>query len=293
MDPSRSFHQFNDLPKELRNSIWEYHFQSHRLHVVHPGPQSENINSMKEVLSYSCTILDPATNIIIKDARPPSPAINREALEVFQWCKRKWTPITFTKDLPESVTSGRGRLPPQFAQLASTKINLPKVNDRPIYVDWSRDLLYICAAHSEQAFWSLRSTPWRGDVRSLALLVPHTGFAGAIPFGASAPIREVLECMSGLEELFIVFIPHEGTKHSPTTSENIAKLKRDMHGFVPYVSYLKEAGLATSLMLYNRAAMSINKAMSDAPKKIKIEKVVDVDYLTTPFGHYKRNVRVP
>ncbi|KAI1210785.1 uncharacterized protein F4807DRAFT_459625 [Annulohypoxylon truncatum] len=297
MEPARGFRRFNDLPKELRILIWEYHFQAHRIHVVHPAPESEKINPMKEVLVYSCTILDPATNLIIEDRRPPSPLVNREALEVFLWCKRVWTPITFNKDLAESVTANRGRVPPQFVHLAG-KRDIPKVQERPVYIDWSRDILYICASHTEQTFWSLRSTPWRNEVRKLALLIPHVGFAGAIPFGPSAPIREVLDYMHGVEELFIVLIPQAGTAQSATAQsatarEAIARLPRDVHGFVPYVNYLKEAGLAKNHMLYNRTAMLIRDAMASAPRKIKIERVVDVDYITTPFGYYERKPRSP
>ncbi|KAI1454773.1 hypothetical protein F4805DRAFT_438369 [Annulohypoxylon moriforme] len=295
MEPREGFPFFNDLPKELRILIWKYYFESHRLHVVHPAPECEDVNPAKKVLSYSCTVIDPATNVIIENARPPSPLINHEAHEVFQRCKRTWTPITFSNDFARSMTSSRGRLPPQFAKLASNHVEQIR-DERPIYIDFSRDMLYICAMHTEQAFWLLRSTAWRNEVRRLAVLVPHTGFAGAIPFGPSAPVREVLDYMQGLEELFIVLIPQAGKAdiiHSPNTSEAIARLRRDINGFVPYLDYVKEAGLASNHTLYTRTSMLIRKAMTGAPREIKIERVVDVDYVTSPFGYYERKPRLP
>ncbi|KAI2463334.1 hypothetical protein F4781DRAFT_126636 [Annulohypoxylon bovei var. microspora] len=292
-----TFHLFNELPKELRLLIWEYHFESHRVHVVHPAPENENINAKKEVLSYRCTVLDPATNVIVEDARPPSPLVNREAHEVLDSCKRAWIPITFNKDLAESMTLAGSGVPPPFSRLVAsqsvTRRGRPEAQERPVYVDWGRDMLYICASHTEQAFWSLCSAPWRGDVQKLALLVPQSGFHGAIPFGPTAVTRGVFHFMQGLEELFVVLIPQAGTTHSDDTSKALAGLHRDIHGFVPYVKYLKEAGLATNHMLYNRTAMLLREATSSAPRKVKLERVVDVDYLTGPFGHYRRNVRLP
>ncbi|KAI0901090.1 hypothetical protein F4806DRAFT_180618 [Annulohypoxylon nitens] len=292
MESTPKFHLFKDLPKELRILIWEYYFDSHRLHVVHPSPESKSINAAKEALTYTCTVLEPPTNVIIENGLPPSPLISREALDIFLWSKRKWTPITFSKDFSESVASSRTRLPHSFGYL-SAKRSGPRPEERPAYVDWSRDMLYICTSHSEQAFWSLRSAPWRSEIRKLALLVPHVGFAGAIPFGPSAPIREVLDYMLGLEELFIVLIPQAGTLHSPSTNQAIAGIRRDMYGFVPYLSYLKEAGLATNHMLYNRTCMLIREAMASAPRKTKLERVVDVDCLTVPYGYYERKTYPP
>ncbi|KAI1089969.1 hypothetical protein F5B19DRAFT_352417 [Rostrohypoxylon terebratum] len=292
MESTPKFHLFKDLPKELRILIWEFYFESPRLHVIHPAPESESVNAAKEALTYICTVLEPPTNVIIQNALPPSPLISREAHEVFLWSKRTWTPISFSKDFSESVASSRTRLPHSFGYL-TTKRSGPRPDERPVYVDWSRDMLYICTTHSEQAFWSLRSIPWRSEIRKLALLVPHIGLAGAIPFGPSAPIREVLDYMLGLEELFIVLIPQAGTHRSPAASEAIAGIRRDIYGFVPYRIYLNKAGIATNHMLYNRTFMLIQEAMAGAPRKTKLERVVDVDCLTVPYGYYERKTYLP
>ncbi|KAI1403528.1 hypothetical protein F4819DRAFT_219851 [Hypoxylon fuscum] len=285
-----TFECFNDLPKELRILIWEYHFESARLHVVHPAPESQNRNPKREVLLFQCTILDSATNLVILDGRPPSSLINREAHAVAISCKRAWTPVRFGKDVAESVASGRARVPLQFAMINSSGSGSEQrdVQAGPIYVDWDRDMLYLCVAHAEQAFWSLRSVPWRDRVRKLAVLVPQSEFDRAIPFGPTDPIREVLESTAELEELLVVLVPQAGVP--ATASAPMTGLPRDTFGFVPYVEYLKEAGLASNHILYARTAMSFREALAGLPRRISLKRVVDVDYQTCAFGNYRRSL---
>ncbi|KAI1411240.1 hypothetical protein F5Y13DRAFT_64489 [Hypoxylon sp. FL1857] len=290
-----TFSCFNDLPKELRILIWEYHFESARLLVVHPAPESQNRNPKREVLLFDCTVLDSATNLVILDARPPSTLINREARAVAVSRKRVWTPVKFGRDLAESVVSGRARVPLQFALITGSGLvtegdDATQAQASPVYVDWDRDLLYLCVSHAEQAFWSLRSVPWRDRVRKLAVLVPQSEFDRAIPFGPTDPIREVLEFMIELEELLIVLVPQTDVIAAGTTTPaSLSGLSRDKFGFVPYVEYLKEAGLASNHILYARTAMSFREALAGLPRRIKLERVVDVDYVTCAFGYYRRN----
>ncbi|KAI4870545.1 hypothetical protein F4820DRAFT_442831 [Hypoxylon rubiginosum] len=295
-----SFDCFNDLPKELRILIWEYHFESARLHVVHPAPESENRNPKREVLIFQCTVLDSATNLVILDGRPPSILINHEAYSVAASRRRVWTPVRFGKDLAESVTSGRAaRVPLQWPVPSVSGLLTAERNARPIhpvYVDFDRDMLYLCVAHAEQAFWSLRSVPWRDRLRKLAVLVPQSEFDRAIPFGPTDPIREVLDSTSDLEELLVVLVPQPGVVGgggAPASPAAMAGLSRDEFGFVPYVDYLQEAGLASNHILYARTAMSFKEALGGLRRKIKLRRVVDVDYLTSAFGYYRRRILSP
>ncbi|KAF3071055.1 hypothetical protein GL218_00503 [Daldinia childiae] len=296
MTSLKTFECFNNLPKELRILIWEYHFESARIHVIHPSPESQMRNPKREVLLFCCTVLDSATNLVILDERPPSPLINHEAYDIALSCKRIWTPVIFGKDLADSVTSGRARVPLQFAISLGTNIydeyNDTRQQARPVYVDWERDMLYLCVSNAEQAFWSMRSVPWRDSVRKLAVLVPQSEFDRAIPFGPTDPIREVLESMTELEELFVVLVPQADVLVPVTapTSKALTSLSRDEFGFVPYVEYLKRAGLASNHILYARTAMSFREALVDLPKKIKLKRVVDVDCLTCSFGYYRRSL---
>ncbi|KAI1106468.1 hypothetical protein F4804DRAFT_30392 [Jackrogersella minutella] len=287
-----TFSCFNDLPTELRLMIWKFYFGSARLHVVHPAPESEHTDPMKEVLSYCCTVLDPLTNFVFQDAHPPSPLISREARDVFLSLNRAWDPVRFGSDTSESVIS---HLPDQFNWLdhfadllSSFQRTERNASERPVYVDWGRDMLYICDPQTEQAVWALRNAPWRRNVRRLAFLVAQNEFSGAILFGPFAPIREILEVMTGLKELFVVLIPQTET----AASAGVAGLPRDAFGFVPYANYLKVAGLAADHMWYNRAASIIRKAMNSMPKQIKLERVVDVDFLAGSFGRYQRRAHL-
>ncbi|KAI1136818.1 hypothetical protein F5Y05DRAFT_104714 [Hypoxylon sp. FL0543] len=288
----KSFECFNSLPKELRILIWEYHFESSRLLVVHPAPESQNRNPKREVLLFRCTVLDSATNLVIQDALPLSPLINREAHAVAVSCKRVWTPVQFGKDLAESVVSGRGRTPLHFSPINGTgqvaEDDIKQAHVRPVYVDWNRDMLYLCVSHAEQAFWSLRSVPWRNRIQKLAVVVPQSEFDRAIPFGPTDPIREVLECLKGLQQLLVVLVPQTGVVVPGATPTAVTGLPRDTFGFVPYVNYLKEAGLASNHMLYTRTAMSFREAIAGLPRTVKLERVVDVDYLASDYGHYRR-----
>ncbi|KAI1476511.1 hypothetical protein F4774DRAFT_235328 [Daldinia eschscholtzii] len=292
-----TFECFNSLPKELRILIWEYHFESARIHVIHPSPESHLRNPKREVLLFHCTVLDSATNLVIPDGRPPSPLINHEAYNIALSCRRIWTPVIFSKDLADSVTSGRARVPLQFGLTVGSSL-LADFNDtrpqaRPVYVDWERDMLYLCVSNAEQAFWSMRSVPWRDRVRKLAVLVPQSEFDRAIPFGPTDPIREVLESMAELEELFVVLVPQVDVLVPVTatpSSKVLTGLSRDGFGFVPYVEYLKKAGLASNHILYARTAMSFREAIVDLPRKIRLKRVVDVDCLTCSFGYYRRSL---
>ncbi|KAI1644142.1 uncharacterized protein F4817DRAFT_347799 [Daldinia loculata] len=296
MTSLNTFECFNHLPKELRILIWEYHFESARIHVIHPSPESQMRNPKREVLLFCCTVLDSATNLVILDERPPSPLINHEAYDIALSCKRIWTPVIFGKDLADSVTSGRARVPLQFALTLASNVpdecNDTRPQARPVYVDWDRDMLYLCVSNAEQAFWSMRSVPWRDSVRKLAVLVPQSEFDRAIPFGPTDPIREVLESMTELEELFVVLVPQADVLVPVTTptSKVLTGLSRDEFGFVPYVEYLKKAGLASNHILYARTAMSFREALVDLPRKIKLKRVVDVDCLTCSFGYYRRSL---
>ncbi|OTB01024.1 hypothetical protein M426DRAFT_224640 [Hypoxylon sp. CI-4A] len=299
---SSTFKCFNNLPKELRLLIWEYHFESARLHVVHPAPESQSRNPKREVLLFRCTILDSATNLVMVDGRPPSSLINREAHHVALSCKRAWTPVRFGKDLAESV-SQRTRI---TANIVANNNNNNNNNmaagftehsddeqSPPVYVDWDRDMLYLCVSHAEQAFWSLRTVRWRDRVQKLAVLVPQSEFDRAIPFGPTDPIREVLESLVELEELLVVLVPLADVMLPAAAAAAAAPLpirglSRDAFGFVPYVDYLKKAGLADNHIMYARTAMSFREALSGLPKRIRLERVVDVDCLTCAFSYSRR-----
>ncbi|KAI0181602.1 hypothetical protein GGR52DRAFT_525263 [Hypoxylon sp. FL1284] len=282
-----SFELFGRLPKELRILIWEYHFQGARLHVLHPAPESENRNPKREVLAFDCTVLDSATNLVL-DGSPPSTSINREAHWVATTCRRVWTPVSFGKDVADSASSTRVlRMPLQWTgPLLAAGRGTKEV--RPVYVDFEHDMLYLCVAHAEQAFWSLRAVPWRDRLRKLAVLVPQSEFERSIPFGPTDPICEVLDATVGLEELLVVLIPNAAAALRP--SAGMAHLPRDAFGFVPYVDYLQQAGLASNHILYARTAMSFREALGSLRRKIKLRRVVDVDYITCPFGHYRRRL---
>ncbi|KAI6085596.1 hypothetical protein F4821DRAFT_240108 [Hypoxylon rubiginosum] len=292
-----SFECFNELPKELRLLIWEYHFESARLHVVHPAPESENRNPKREVLIFHTTVLDSATNLVILDGLPPSTLINHEAYSVAASRRRVWTPVRFGKDLADSVASSRAaRIPihwpvggaTNYATVEEISADRSGQQMHPVYVDFSRDMLYLCVAHAEQAFWSLRSVSWRERLRKLAVLVPQSEFDRAIPFGPTDPIREVLESTYELEELLVVLVPQPPFVGSRALAAKTAGLPRDEFGFVPYVDYLQEAGLASNHILYTRTAMSFKEAIGGLRRKIKLRRVVDVDYLTCAFGYYER-----
>ncbi|OTA55214.1 hypothetical protein K449DRAFT_438764 [Hypoxylon sp. EC38] len=287
-----TFEFFNKLPKELRILIWEYHFESARLHVVHPAPESRNKDPKREVLTFKCTVLDSATNLIL-DARPPTPLINHEAYDVALSCKRVWSPIEFGKDIYESVVSNRSRGPLQFALGTGpglvTEGDITHAQQSPIYVDWERDMLYLCVSYAEQAFWSLRFVPWRTRVQKLAVVVPQSEFDRAIPFGPTDPIREVIDFLVRLKELLVVLVPQSDVIVPGKTSATVTGLSRDAFGFVPYVDYLQQASLGINHILYTRTAMSFREAIAGVPRKIKLERVVDVDYVNGPFGYYQRS----
>ncbi|KAI0098604.1 hypothetical protein F4776DRAFT_650419 [Hypoxylon sp. NC0597] len=287
-----TFESFNKLPKELRILIWEYHFESARLHVVHPAPESQNKDPKREVLTFKCTVLDSATNLIL-GARPPSPLINREAYAVARSCKRVWSPIQFGKDIFESVVSNRSRSPLYFALGSGpelvTKDDATQAQQGPIYIDWDRDMLYLCVSYAEQAFWSLRFVPWRARVQRLAVVVPQSEFDRAIPFGPTEPIREVIDFLARLKELQVVLVPQTDAILRGAASTTVTGLPRDAFGFVPYVDYLQQASLGINHILYTRTAMSFREAIDGLPRKIKLERVVDVDYVNGPFGSYKRS----
>ncbi|KAI1471763.1 uncharacterized protein F4812DRAFT_415353 [Daldinia caldariorum] len=292
-----TFQCFNNLPKELRILIWEYHFESARIHVIHPSPETHLRNPKRDVLLFHCTVLDSATNLIIPDGLPPSLLINHEAYNIAMSCKRQWTPVIFTNDLADSVSSGRARVHFQFSLTAGSNVpvefNDTRPQARPVYVDWERDMLYLCVSNAEQAFWSMRTVRWRDRVRKLAVLVPQSEFDRAIPFGPTDPIREVLESMTELEELFVVLVPQvDGlVPVAATPSSNVLTgLSRDGFGFVPYVEYLKKVGLTSNHILYTRTAMSFREALADLPNKIRLKRVVDVDCLTCSFGYYRRSL---
>ncbi|KAI1765215.1 hypothetical protein GGR53DRAFT_519753 [Hypoxylon sp. FL1150] len=297
-----TFEYFNALPKELRLLIWEYHFESARLHVVHPAPESENRNPKREVLIFQTTVLDSATNLVILDGLPPSTLINHEAYSVASSRRRVWTPVRFGKDLADSVAASRAARMPlhwpaanvaNYANIAELAADGGGQQIHPVYVDFHRDMLYLCVAHAEQAFWSLRSVSWRDRLRKLAVLVPQSEFDRAIPFGPTDPIREVLESTYELEELLVVLVPQPNVVGPRALATKTAGLPKDEFGFVPYVDYLQKAGLASNHILYARTAMSFKEAIGGLRRRIKLRRVVDVDYLTCAFGYYRRRSMNP
>ncbi|CAJ2511309.1 Uu.00g069340.m01.CDS01 [Anthostomella pinea] len=197
---------------------------------------------------------------------------------------------------------------------------------RPVHVDWAEDLLYLSVPNAEQAFWSLRyATGWRDHVRRLAVLVPESFFEDGsrrpIPFGPAQFIREVLERMAALDELFIVLVPLPGgavvkagaedggkpggggddgaaaagqkkKKQQQQQEDKEAKqragMKRNAFGFVSYVDYLKKVKVANNHMGYARAALSFQQALPHIPRPIRFHKVVDVDRVSSGYGEYRR-----
>ncbi|KAI5863569.1 hypothetical protein GGS23DRAFT_596742 [Durotheca rogersii] len=294
MTSFNTFRRFNELPKELRLLIWEYHFECAHLIVVHPALDSQNRDPKKEFLRFECTVLDSATNLIIQDGRPPSPLVNHEAHTVALSCHREWTRVGFGKDLSVAVASGRSRPRPLDPRMLVASVSafdrrsVPRA--QPVYVDWSRDMIYLCVAQAEQAFWSLRLVPWRDRVRKLAVLIPQSEFDRAIPFGPTDPIRDILESTTELEELLVVLIPQADIAAAAASAHPASALSRGAFGFVPYVAYLKETGLAKDHVMYARTAMSFKDALAGLPKKIKLERVVDLDYQPSNFGYYQRRI---
>ncbi|KAI2632172.1 hypothetical protein GGR54DRAFT_634940 [Hypoxylon sp. NC1633] len=291
-----TFNRFGDLPKELRILIWEYHFEGSRLHVIHPAPESQNRNPMKEVLLFQCTVLDSATNHVIQEGCPPSSLINREAHDVALSCSRVWSRVSIGMDLVDAFPASRYRLPIQFPLVTSTlpppslaaRINNEPHARGPVYVDWERDMLYLCVTNAEQAFWSLRTVHWRDRVQKLAVLVPQSEFDRAIPFGPTEPIRETLEALTGLKELLVVLLPQTDVISSNATIMAIGDLPRDSFGFVPYVNYLQAIGLTRNHILYARTAMSFREALKELSRKVTLERVVDVDLITGELGYCRR-----
>ncbi len=133
--------------------------------------------------------------------------------------------------------------------------------------------------------------PWRRKMKKLALLVPESEYDRAIAFGPTGPIREVLESIEELEELFLVLRLSASLTVSDDAAGRIAGLRRDRYGFAPYVDYLKIVGLHGSSMGYTRSAMSFRSALAGIrAKEIELVRVVDVDSLTCAYGEYERRL---
>ncbi|KAI1637258.1 hypothetical protein F4809DRAFT_329175 [Biscogniauxia mediterranea] len=326
-----TFTCFKSLPLELRLLIWEHHFLSPRIHVVHPAPESSGRMPPREVLLFNCTVIDADTNLELAGGPTPSP--NREAEAVRARLLRRqrgrgepvdlaWNlvkPYVERRTLGDGETLSEGQI-----EAAGTIPHFRAWRDanRTVHVDWRADLLYLSVPHAEQAFWSLRYVAWRARVRRLALLVPESHFEDGsrrpIPFGPSQFIREVLEGLAALEDLFIVLVPPDQvagaggtatatatttssstmTTITPTSTPTPASpisgevLKRGPFGFVPYVDYLKKVGLTSNHMPFARAALSFQQALANLPRDIRMLKVVDIDRTATGFGEYRRNWRV-
>ncbi|KAI0602369.1 hypothetical protein F4775DRAFT_602323 [Biscogniauxia sp. FL1348] len=307
MSPSdhSTFTCFKSLPLELRLLIWEHHFLSPRIHVVHPAPESSGRMPPREVLLFNCTVVDADTNLVL--AGGPTPAPNREAEAVRARLRRRqrqqrgrggggggapvdlaWNlvkPYVERRTLGDGETLSEGQIE---AAGAIPRFRAWRAANRPVHVDWRADLLYLAVPHAEQAFWSLRHVAWRARVRRLALLVPESHFEDGsrrpIPFGPAQFIREVLEGLAALEDLFIVLVP-------PDQVGGTTALKRGPFGFVPYVDYLKQVGLTSNHMPFARAALSFQQALANLPRDIRMLKVVDIDRTATGFGEYRRNWR--
>ncbi|KAI0016608.1 hypothetical protein F4780DRAFT_783036 [Xylariomycetidae sp. FL0641] len=170
----------------------------------------------------------------------------------------------------------------------------------PRSVNWPRDLLYLCVPHAEQAYWSLRYVPWRSRVRRLAVLIPESYFEDGsrrpIPFGPSQFIREVLEGLICLEELFIVLVPSAEAAGADADAqrgvrEALQGIPRDAFGFVSYVEYVRKVSVASHHMGYARAALSFQQALPYIPRNIRMQKVVDVDRAPSEYGVYTRYLR--
>ncbi|KAI5925994.1 hypothetical protein F4810DRAFT_657062 [Camillea tinctor] len=315
-----TFTCFKSLPLELRLLIWEHHFLSPRIHVVHPAPESEGRMPPREVLLFNCTVVDGDTNLELPGG--PTPAPNREAEAVRARLQRRepgrgeavdlaWNlvkPYVERRTLGDGETLSEGQIE---AAASIPDFDGWRRRNRPVYVDWRVDLLYLSVPNAEQAFWSLRYVAWRARVRRLAVLAPESHFEDGsrrpIPFGPSQFIREVLEGLTALEDLYIVLVPPEqgvGTDTTPAptptaaatttsmTSPAAGVLKRGPFGFVPYVDYLKKVGLTSNHMPFARAALSFQQALANLPRDIRMLKVVDIDRTATGFGEYRRKWRV-
>ncbi|KAI0010505.1 hypothetical protein F4779DRAFT_616472 [Xylariaceae sp. FL0662B] len=274
------FEYFNYLPKELRLLIWEFYFSSPRLHVVHPKSESRaGPDPPRDVLFFDCTVLDAGTNIAIQDGPLPS-WINHEAHAVAAVSKPRRRPVDLARGLVERYPGQRWAPHPEAWGIAA----------QPVYVSWDSDMLYVCVRNAEQAFQSLRHTSWCDRVRRLGLLVPLVRHGNdihqPIPYGTPNSICTVLQAMKSLEKLSIVLLP------TPEAAEAVCSRRRDAFGFVPYVDYLRDAGLDSSHMSYVRCALSFKKALSCIQKEIKLERVVDVDFRYCDVGHYQRRERL-
>ncbi|KAI1506377.1 hypothetical protein F5X99DRAFT_422998 [Biscogniauxia marginata] len=326
-----TFTCFKSLPLELRLLIWEHHFLSPRIHVVHPAPESLGRLPPREVLLFNCTVVDAGTNQVVEGG--PTPVPNREAQAVRARLLRQhqqqhqqhqhqqqrpsepvdlaWNlvkPYVERRALGDGETLSEGQTE---AEAAIPHFGAWRAAARPVHVDWRHDLLYLSVPNAEQAFWSLRYVAWRARVRRLALLVPESHFEDGscrpIPFGPSQFIREVLEGLTALEDLFIVLVPpqlHQQQQQKQQQTRTTAGagagagvevgaggLKRGPFGFVPYVDYLKKVGLASNHMVYARAALSFQQTLTNLPRPVRMLKVVDIDRSPTGFGEYRRNGR--
>ncbi|KAI0479065.1 hypothetical protein GGR56DRAFT_633285 [Xylariaceae sp. FL0804] len=297
--PPSIFTCFPSLPKELRLLVWEQHFQAERIHVIHPAPESHGRRPPREVLLFNCTVLDAATNIAVPAQLLAWPA-NKESLVVSRSMRKAkdrgelvplaWElvkPYVERRALGDGETLSEGQIEagsdvPHFANWRAALCD--------VRIDWAADLVYLSVAHAEQSFWALRYAECRTKVRRLAVLIPQSfledGSQRPIPFGPAQFLREVLESLENLEDLYVAFQPLPGT--IPRNNAASA-LRRDRYGFVSYVEYLKKVGVSGNHMSFSRAALSFQQA--NAMHSSALHKVVDIDYIPSDYGRYQRRFK--
>ncbi|KAH8197301.1 hypothetical protein TruAng_008545 [Truncatella angustata] len=324
--PATDFPQFATLPTEIRHLIWEFYLAaSPRIHVVHetgPAPLSA-VPRRDEVLSYTVTSLDAATNIRCAPSIRTS-HVNHECVAVAtrlcggggdddadddddddddsrsgnRAAARRFAAVRLARDLERSASGRTAADAAAAAAAAAERQNLLKLQGAQgrVAVEWSRDLLFICSPSNEQAFRNLAETSWASRIQRLAVLVPRRCDSN-IPFGPGYIVSHTLRPMASLKEIYVVMIPFVRPAPDPTGPGN--SWARDQYGFVNYVDYLKEVGITTQEMsqerhmTYQRTALSFMQALSkhlEVPGVV-LKKVVDVDCRLFTESAYARKER--
>ncbi|KAH9893870.1 hypothetical protein F4778DRAFT_748797 [Xylariomycetidae sp. FL2044] len=284
MPALKTFTCFPQLPPELRLLVWEFHFQtSSRIHLVHPAPESYGANSDGHIL-VNCTEVDAGTNIVLSNLQHSSP--NSEAYSV-----ASAYPLRNTVHIARDLVGSSLKLQVLLSEFTVPGFTMWQANSRPAQVHWESNLLYMCMPNAEQAFLWLRRTPWNNMIRRLAILVPEGGFLRHSEppdyrerFNRYTLIREVLETMTFLDEMFLVLVPQCNAR----ANSKIDNLVRDRFGFVPYIDYIKGVRLDSSIVYFVRVCMLFKDVLAKLAKKdIKMERVVDIDRLSPEDGRYQ------
>ncbi|KAJ3577655.1 hypothetical protein NPX13_g2914 [Xylaria arbuscula] len=297
----RTFHRFPDLPAELRLQIWEYYFDTPRIHVLYPVSRSP-LTLDRTTLAYADltaqTNHDAPASLRFAAAR-----ISCEALEVFRnkfdrvHLNFMGLPSKHVKDLYEQKFGGlttledqeqAPRIPKNILQTPGLAEFLRNPGGKPdktlmpaAHVNWESDLLYLAdgADVNCETLRRVCNGPVASKLRRVAILIHDSHkYEGFRQF--TGPSVDFPKPSANLEEVVLA------VRLSDLDPLANAKIERDDFGFIPYDSVVhdKRGGSwqwMQNMKLIERRFTYMTQLLREAFPDLedsKIKWAVDIDY---------------